>query len=59
VEAKLADGSTRQLTITDGAFAYASSSRDDLPTSIRAYDASGRLVSTKDIVLASGVGKGN
>jgi hypothetical protein len=52
VQADMVDGSTRELPLTEGAFAYASSSADNLPTSIRAFDDSGRLVGEKDIILA-------
>ena len=56
VEAELVDGSTKDLALTSGAFAYASSSPNDLPRSIRAFDASGRLLAEKDIILTSGSG---
>lgn len=56
VEAKLVDGSTSALPVTEGAFAYAGPTRDALPVSFSAYSAGGQEVGRQDIVLASGLG---
>jgi hypothetical protein len=52
VEARLTDGSTRVLPVTQGAFAYAGKGSDQLPASFSAYDASGQEVGHQDIILA-------
>lgn len=54
VEALLVDGTTRQLTLANRSFSYASTSATDLPTAIRAYNASGRLIGEQTIHLESG-----
>jgi hypothetical protein len=52
VEAKLTDGSTRVLPVTQGAFAYAGEGSDQLPASFSAYDARGQEVGHQAIILA-------
>jgi hypothetical protein len=52
VEAKLTDGSTRVLPVTQGAFAYAGEGSGQLPASFSAYDANGQEVGHRAIVLA-------
>lgn len=52
VNATLSDGSTQQMTLTDGAFAYAASSADKLPTTFTASDASGQTVSQRAVSLS-------
>jgi hypothetical protein len=52
VEARLTDGSTSVLPVTEGAFAYAGEASDQLPASFSAYDASGQEVGHQAIVLA-------
>jgi hypothetical protein len=53
-DVKLVDGSTQPLAVTDGAFAYAASVQDKLPTSFVAYDATGEIVGQQDISLSYG-----
>lgn len=52
VKARLTDGSTRVLPVTEGAFAYAGEGSDQLPASFSAFDASGQEVGHQAIVLA-------
>ena len=58
VSATLGDGSTQQMNLTDGAFAYAASTSDELPTSFTAFDANGQAVGHEDVSLSSGLGNG-
>jgi hypothetical protein len=58
VEAMLADGSSKQLTLTKGTFSYTSASATDLPTVLRAYNAAGRLIGEQSINLGSGPDSG-
>jgi hypothetical protein len=58
VNAMLSDGSTQSMTLTDGAFAYAASTSDKLPTGFTASDASGQTVGHQEVSLSSGLSKG-
>lgn len=49
VDAKLADGSTQSISVTDGAFAYSASTSDKLPTSFTASGANGQVVGQQSI----------
>jgi len=56
VSATLSDGSTQQMNLANGAFAYAASTSDKLPTGFTASDASGQTVGHQDVSLSSGFG---
>lgn len=51
VEAKLLNGSTTDLPVTNGTFGYAATSASLLPTSIRAYGKAGDLLAEQAIGL--------
>jgi hypothetical protein len=54
VVATLADGSTQSMSVAGGAFAYAASTNDKLPTAFVASDASGQTVGRQAVSLANG-----
>lgn len=56
VNATLSDGSTQQMNLSDGAFAYAASTGGKLPTSFTASGASGQAVDHQAVSLSSGLG---
>ena len=54
VNATLADGSTQPISLTNGAFAYAATSGDTVPTGFTALDANGNTVGHQDVSASNG-----
>jgi hypothetical protein len=56
VEAKLLDGSTRELRLRKGTFGFSATSPAALPTAVRAYSRTGALLAERTLRLTAGPG---